>query len=97
MQAIDSKGRKIGFKRMKVSDQLMLVRLCGDAASNDVYRAFASLIYCAIDIDGEPLPRPTSLEELHANADLLGDEGVNALMKGEAAREQSVDLDAVKN
>jgi hypothetical protein len=78
----DSRGREIEVRRLKVLDNMRLLALIGsDNSSNDRYLAFASLAYSVVSIDGEAIPRPTSLLVLEALLQRLDDDGFSAVAK----------------
>ena len=78
----DAKGRKITLKKPGILAQYRIVDMLGDSAQNQAYmRMVLPLIYVSA-IDGEYAPLPATKLQLEALIQGLGEEGVDAVMKG---------------
>jgi len=82
VQVKDLGARTITLKKPGVLAQFDLIEALGESAKNDVYVAMClPLIYVSV-IDGEPIATPTSKLQVRGLIQLLGEEGVNAVMIG---------------
>ncbi len=76
---IQAGGREIVVRQPDVLAQLRLVDAIGESASNRVYLSMVlPLIYVA-EIDGSPVPMPTTKREAEALFARLGEAGLQAL------------------
>jgi hypothetical protein len=79
---VDSRARRIALKKPGVLQQFKLVEALGEVAENRVYmRMVLPLLYVS-DIDGEPVVTLMKKSEVEALIQRLGDEGIEAVMKG---------------
>lgn len=77
----DAKGRVLTLRKIGVVEQLRMLRAIGpDQSANYNYVHLVECIIMVSEIDGVPLPAPTSERQIDANAQRLGDDGVAAVM-----------------
>lgn len=101
-EVVDSLGRKIKFRKLRVLDQTKLMRIVGGAnAANDSFFGFASIAYSVISIGDVPYPVPHDMRSLDAAIERLDDEGYNAISEYaqamiEAKEKEAVDPAAVR-
>ena len=81
-QVTDAKGRRITFRDLTVLDQMRVLAVIGaDRAKIDEYKFYARAAYAVTEIDGIPIPAPTTLLTLEAAVSRLGDDGLIAVIK----------------
>lgn len=77
----DAKGRKFTTRKLKVLDQIKLLRAIGPAQSgNEPYVQIVMMAAGVAEIDGVPCPVITNERQIDATIDKIGDEGFAALM-----------------
>jgi hypothetical protein len=78
--ASDSLGRRLTVRRLTALERLRLFKAVGpELAQNPPYFGMAALAACVIDIDGVPVPPPTTEAQLESLVQRLGDEGIEAV------------------
>jgi hypothetical protein len=83
---VDSRGRTIKVKRLSALDRIRLFKAMGAVhAENRMAAAYASAAAACTDIDGLPVPYPTSDIQLDAIVGRLDEEGLEAVVNGLAA------------
>lgn len=76
----DGKGRKILARRLTALDTLRLLKTAGPVlAHNEPWLSVASLAFSVLEIDGVPIPAPTSESQIENVVDKLGDDGLTAI------------------
>jgi hypothetical protein len=76
----DKKGRRFVVRPPTALDTLRLFKAAGPVlAQNEPWLAMASLASTVTEIDGVPVPSPTSETQVEALVDRLGDDGLEAL------------------
>ena len=76
----DASGRVLTIRRPTTLDRLHLFKAVGGALSaNDRYLGLATLAFAVMAIDGVPLPRPATEQQVEANLARIGDSGINAV------------------
>lgn len=89
----DSMGRTITLKRPNVLCQYDLIEVLGDSAANSVYLGMTLPLIFVIEIDGEAVHMPTSKLQVRGLIQRLGEDGVNAVMKGVQEHFGGTDVD----
>jgi hypothetical protein len=78
----DSKGRVFTLQRPGILAQFRIVEVMGASADIQTYRGMVTpLIYIAA-IDGDPIAKPVNKLQLEALIQRVGDEGLDAVVKG---------------
>ena len=75
----DSNGRAISFKEMDAVDMLDLLEAAGAQSTNQGWMRMAMVVASVTDIDGVPVPRARTKEQVRAIAGQLGNPGLIAL------------------
>ncbi len=76
----DASGRVLTVRRPSTLDRLHLFKAVGPSLSNnDRYLGMAMLAFAVIAIDGVPLPRPASEQQIEAAVERLGSAGLDAI------------------
>jgi hypothetical protein len=84
----DSKGRKLGIKRLDPLSQFKITCAVGaEIANNSAALNYAYMACCVASVDDDPLPRPATLGQVEARMSMLGNEGFAAI--GEAIASMS--------
>jgi hypothetical protein len=78
--AIDAKGRRLVLRRLTALDTLRLFKAAGPIlAQNEPWLSMAGLAFSVLEIDGVPVPPPTTEPQIESLIDRLGDEGLAAI------------------
>ncbi|WP_193540128.1 hypothetical protein [Rhodopila globiformis] len=78
--AIDARGRKLTLRQLTSLDTLRLFKAAGpDLSQNTSWLSMAGLAFSVTEIDGVPIPRPTTETQIEGIVDRLGDEGLAAI------------------
>lgn len=97
----DGKGRTLKVQPPDVLTESRLIRLIGqEAALNSAYLGgYVFPAVSVVEIDGEPMGFPTSQREIDALIQMLGREGLSAVIEHLSPKKKEVDeqKDAVKN
>jgi hypothetical protein len=76
----DKKGRRLVLRRLTALDTLRLFKAAGPIlAQNEPWLSMAGLAFAVLDIDGVPVPPPTTEPQIESLIDRLGDEGLSAI------------------
>lgn len=76
----DTKGRNILARRLMALDTLRLLKAAGPVlAHNEPWLSVASLAFSVLEVDGVPIPTPTSEAQIESVVAKLGDEGLSAV------------------
>lgn len=71
----DARGRRIQLRELTALDTLRLLKLAGPQLSmNQGWLSIATLAYSVSEIDGVPVPIPTSEVQIEAIVERLGDQ-----------------------
>jgi hypothetical protein len=77
---IDKNGRRLLIRRQTALDTLRLFKAAGPVLSqNEPWLAMASLANSVQEIDGVPVPTPTSEAQIEALVERLGEDGLTAV------------------
>jgi len=75
--ATEKKGRKLLLRRLTALDTLRLFKAAGpDLSQNTSWLSMAGLAFSVLEIDGVPIPPPTTEAQIENVVDLLGDDGL---------------------
>jgi hypothetical protein len=78
--AVDKKGRRLLVRRLTALDTLKLFKAAGPVLSqNGSWLSMASLAFAVLEIDGVPIPAPTTEPQIESLVDKLGDDGLLAI------------------
>jgi hypothetical protein len=78
--ATDKRGRKLLLRRLTALDTLRLFKAAGpDLSQNTSWLSMAGLAFSVLEIDGVPIPPPTTESQIENVVDLLGDDGLAAI------------------
>ena len=76
----DISGRVLTVRRPSTLDRLHLFKAVGPSLSNnDRYLGMAMLAFAVTAIDGVPLPRPATEQQIEAAIERLGNAGLDAI------------------
>lgn len=77
---VDKRGRKIVVRRPTALDTLRLFKAAGpNLAQNEPWLAMAMLAFAVLEIDGVPIPPPSTEAQIESLIDRLGDDGLTAV------------------
>lgn len=80
VSVVDAKGRRLVMRRPTALDTLRLLKAAGPVlAQNEAWLGMAGLVFCVLEIDGVPVPTPTSEQQIEALVERLGDLGLAAI------------------
>lgn len=76
----DTKGRRLLLRHLTALDTLRLFKVAGPVlAQNEPWLAIAGLAFSVLEIDGVPVPAPTTEAQIEGLVDRLGDDGLAAI------------------
>jgi len=79
---IDSLGRRLVIGSRDIVTESRIIRMLGDAAMNSAYVAgYVNPAVMVLSIDGEKCPAPKNALEIEARIQLVGREGITAIMQ----------------
>jgi hypothetical protein len=78
----DAKGRVIKLRKPGILGQFRLVEMIGQSAQNATYLNMVTPLLFIVEIDGQPEGQPAKKSELEGLIQRLGEDGVEAVMKG---------------
>jgi hypothetical protein len=95
----DSNGRSIGVKPITAINMFDLTEAMGDKASNAALFRQAMVAVSAVEIDGQPVARPSSMMTIRALITRLGFPGFVAVSEALAVATvtEAINPEAVKN
>jgi hypothetical protein len=94
----DASGRTITLRKPDVLAQFQLIEAVGDTATNRVYMAMVTPLIFVSAIDGAPVGRPGTKDEIEALIKRLDEDGIAAVIKGvQEAFGESLAGDDAKN
>ena len=98
-EVTDKAGRKLVLREIEILDEARIVRMCGDASSNQGYMmGYVMPAVAVASIDGDPCPIPMTERELEFTIKRVGRDGMTAVMDHIVKRAQEGQNDqAVKN
>jgi hypothetical protein len=77
---VDQTGRRLVLRRLTALDTLRLFKAAGPTlAQNEPWLSMASLAFSVLEIDGVPIPGPSTESQIESLIDRLGDEGLAAI------------------
>jgi hypothetical protein len=77
---VDTRGRRLTFRRLTALDTLRLFKAAGPVLSqNEAWLAMSGLAFSILEIDGVPVPAPSTEVQIEGLIDRLGDEGLAAV------------------
>ena len=93
----DSKGRKLGLRRLPFLEEFRIVETVGpERAANQVYMGMLNPILCIAEIDGEKIEVPRTHAQVEALINRAGEEGFAAAYEG-VAKHFAVDQKDLEN
>ncbi|HXT78031.1 MAG TPA: hypothetical protein VN702_00585 [Acetobacteraceae bacterium] len=76
----DANGRSLSIRKLRALDTLRLFKAAGPVlAENEPWMSMASLAMSVTEIEGVPVPSPSSERQIEGIIERLGDAGVNAI------------------
>jgi hypothetical protein len=79
-EVYDARGRSLTLRRLTALDTLRLFKAAGPVLSqNEPWLAMAGMAYSVLEVDGVPVPSPTSEAQIEALIDRLSEEGLAAI------------------
>ncbi len=93
----DSNGRSIGVRPLTAIGMFRLTKAMGDEASNAALFRQASVAMSCVEIDGDSVPRPTSMLTLEALITRLDFPGFVAIATALSGASEPINTEAVKN
>lgn len=76
----DADGRTLGWRKLDALEEFDLSEIAGSAnVTNAKWMLFATLAFCCREIDGQPVSRPSTKDQMRARVKLLGGPGLDAL------------------
>jgi hypothetical protein len=92
---IDGKGRRLVLRCLTALDTLRLFKAAGPVlAQNEPWLSMAGLAFSVLEIDGVPVPPPTTEPQIESLIDRLGDEGLSAIADTFKVRQEGSDPNA---
>ncbi len=77
---VDSKGRRLTLRQLTALDTLRLFKAAGPVLSqNESWLSMAGMAFAVMEIDGVPVPTPSTDAQIEGVIDRLGDEGLAAV------------------
>jgi hypothetical protein len=92
----DSNGRSIGVKPLTAIDMFRLTKAMGEDASNAALFRQAMVAVAAVEIDGAPVARPSSMMTIEALITRLDFAGFVAVSTALSGASTDINTDAVK-
>ena len=87
----DARGRRIRLRELTALDTLRLLKLAGPHLSmNQAWLSIATLAYAVTEIEGVPVPVPTSEAQIESIVERLGDQALTMIADSMDARKDSV-------
>jgi hypothetical protein len=84
------------LRRLTALDTLRLFKAAGPIlAQNEPWLSMAGLAFSVLEIDGVPIPPPTTEPQIESLIDRLGDEGLAAI--ADMIKDEQEDLDRKSN
>ena len=78
--AVDKRGRRLVVRRLTALGTLRLFKAAGAVlALNESWLSMAALVFSVMEIDGVPVPIPTTESQIESLIDRLGDAGLAAV------------------
>lgn len=94
----DKRGRRLTMRKIDSLGRLRLFEAAGPALSeNNPYMGMAVTAACITNIDGIPVPFPTTKPMLEATVERVGDEGRMEALKAFFTEKPDATADAIKN
>ena len=80
LETIDKGGRKLKVRRPAALDTLRLFKAAGPILSqNEAWLSLAAMAVAVVEMDGIPVPAPTTESQIESLVDRLGDDGISAV------------------
>ena len=93
LAAVDKNGRKFLVKRLTALDTLRLFKAAGPVLSqNEPWLSMAGLALSVLEIDGVPVPSPTTEGQIENIVDRLGDLGLAAVAEVIKEEDETSDI-----
>jgi hypothetical protein len=78
--ATDASGRKLLLRRLTALDTLRLFKAAGPAlAENQPWLSMAGLAFSVLELEGVPVPSPSTEAQIEGLIERLGDDGLAAI------------------
>lgn len=78
----DTKGRRIGLRRLDFIEEFRIVETLGKLAENKVYMQMVNPLLLVAEIDGDVVPPPRSKLQVDALIQRVGGDGYIAVLEG---------------
>ena len=80
LSVVDQTGRRLLLRRLTALDTLRLFKAAGPVlAQNEPWLSMAGMAFSVFEIDGVPMPGPTTEAQIESLIERLGDEGLTAI------------------
>lgn len=90
---VDKRGRRLLLRQQTALDTLRLFKAAGAIlAQNEPWLSMAGLAFSVLEIDGVPVPSPTSEAQIENLIDRLGDEGLLAVADAVKVGHETFDI-----
>lgn len=87
----DARGRRVRVRELTALDTLRLLKLAGPHLSmNEAWLSIATLAYSVIEIEGVPVPVPTTEAQIEAVVERLGDQALTMIADSMDGRKDRV-------
>ena len=100
MTATDARGRKLTLQALQPDGLLDLLEAGGAAANSEPWLRYATIVCSVTEIDGVPVPRARTREQIKQAARTIGNDGMAAAVAalfGNTAAPAGADVDAAGN
>jgi hypothetical protein len=77
--ATDANGRKYTLREITPGQFMDVLEAAGKSSQNGGYLRYAMTVCAVADIDGVPVPMPSNQNQLRANAERIGNDGMAAI------------------
>jgi hypothetical protein len=85
-------GRRLVVRRLTALDTLRLFKAAGPVlAQNEPWLSLAGLAFAVLELDGIPVPPPTTETQIESLIDRLGDDGLAAIADTIKDEDETVD------
>ena len=92
LTVVDQKGRRLSLRRLTALDTLRLFKAAGPVLSqNGPWLTMAGLAFSVLEIDGIPVPAPSTEAQVEGLIERLGDDGLAAI--ADTIKEEPVEPD----
>lgn len=90
---VDGTGRRLTLRSLTALDTLRLFKAAGPVlAQNEPWLSMAGLVFSVMEIDGVPVPAPSTEGQIESLIDRLGDAGLAAIAETVRDHQEGSDL-----